>query len=50
VKPKFIFLILLLIFFGPNLFSQTENIKGTVKDKETHQPLAFVNIVTNNGF
>lgn len=44
------FLFLLLILFSANLFSQTETFNGIVKDKKTGQPLAFVNIVTNNGF
>lgn len=50
MRPRLLFLILLFILFSSNLLSQTKTIKGTVRDKETRQPLAFVNIVTNNGF
>jgi len=44
------FLTLFSILLIANLFSQVETISGIVKDKKTYQPLAFVNIITNNGF
>lgn len=50
MTSRLFFLSLLCILLSTNLFSQTESIKGIVKDEKTRQPLAFVNIVTNNGF
>ncbi len=39
-----------MAIFYANLFSQNHKFKGIVKDEKTHQSLAFVNIVSNNGF
>ncbi len=50
MSQRLLFIIFLSVLFSANLFSQTEIFTGIVKDKKSHQPLAFVNIVSNNGF
>lgn len=50
MTSRLFFLSLFCILLNTTLLSQTKSIKGIVKDEKTLQPLAFVNIVTNNGF
>lgn len=50
MKLRLQFIFLLSVLFSLNLFCQTNSLKGTIKDKNTNAPLAFVNILTNNGF
>ena len=40
---------LLLCFLSLSLFSQNYSVSGKVTDKENRQPLAFVNIIVNEG-
>lgn len=49
LKIKKYILILLLIFIFSASFSQTYKLKGKIIDTETKQPLAFVNLIINNG-
>lgn len=42
-------LLLLLVFLANNLFSQSFVLNGKIIDEENRQPLAFVNVVVNDG-
>ena len=42
-------LFLLLVFFSSTLFGQSHALSGKITDEENRQPLAFVNVVINEG-
>ncbi|MEI6122296.1 MAG: DUF5686 family protein [Bacteroidota bacterium] len=48
MKYRFAIVLFFLFCFAPNAFSQ-HTLSGTVVDSVTGTPLAFVNIITNNG-
>lgn len=43
------FLLFFLAFLANNLFSQSFTLNGKITDEENRQPLAFVNVVVNDG-
>ena len=43
------FLLFFLAFWANNLFSQSFTLNGKITDEENRQPLAFVNVVVNDG-
>ena len=46
---RFAFLFLLLTLWANNSFSQSFTLSGKITDEENRQPLAFVNVVVNEG-
>lgn len=50
MRPKIFPLFFIFILSCLFSYSQTEIIKGSVRDKKTNAPLAFVNILSNDGF
>ena len=52
MKPQkriFFFLILLMVAMGHNLVAQNYSVIGKITDAQNRQPLAFVNVVANEG-
>ena len=48
-RPSIILLFLLLFFSGASLYAQSHSISGRITDEKSRQPLAFVNVVINEG-
>ena len=44
-----VFPLIVLLFLAGTLFSQTFSLSGKVTDERNRQPLAFVNVVINDG-
>ena len=52
MKPQkriFSLLFLLMVAMGQNLIAQSHSVSGKITDAQNRQPLAFVNVVVNEG-